>query len=282
MVQGTASSVGKSLIVGGLPVVPPVGLSGCAVQGAEHGPQRRGDAGGRGDRAITATQAAAAGVSPHVDMNPVLLKPEPGMRSQVVLLGRPAGHLAAADFLTRKAMLWEHVAGALDRLRAAYDVVVIEGAGSPAEINLRAGDIVNMRIAQYAQAPVLLVGDINLGGVFAHLVGTLELLEPEDRALVAGLLINKFRGDMQLLKPGLRFLEERTGLPVLGVLPYLADLRVAEEDGTALETLLPPERGAPLDIVVVRHPHIANFDDFDLLAAEPGRSPALRRATLPR
>jgi len=270
MVQGTASSVGKSLIVAGLCRllrqegyrVAPFKAQNMALNAAVT------PDGGEIGRS-TAVQAEAAGVEPTVEMNPVLLKPEPGMRSQVVLLGRPAGHLAAADFLTRKQALWEHIRTALDHLRDAYDVIVIEGAGSPAEINLRAGDVVNMRVARYAQAPVLLVGDINLGGVFAHLVGTLELLEAEERGLVAGLIINKFRGDASLLASGLTFLEQRTGVPVLGVLPYLPGLRVAEEDAVALEQSGMTDRQAPLDIVVIRHPHIANFDDFDLLAAEP-------------
>ncbi|GAC1407310.1 MAG: cobyric acid synthase [Chloroflexota bacterium] len=187
------------------------------------------------------------------------------------MLGRVDKSMAARDYYARKAALWDVVAGALDRLRATHDVIVLEGAGSPAEVNLKATDIVNMRVALYAQAPVLLVGDIDRGGVFAALVGTLELLEPAERALVKGFLINKFRGDRRLLEPGLGFLEERTGVPLLGVIPYIPRLHIAEEDAVALQT-----RGhngaAPtgiMEIAVARLPHIANFDDFDLLAADP-------------
>ncbi len=268
MVQGTSSSVGKSLLVAALcrilrqdgQRVAPFKAQNMSLNAAVTAD------GGEIGRA-TAVQAAAAGVEPTVDMNPILLKPEAEARSQVIVLGRPAATLAARDYYARKAALWGVVVGALDRLRAAYDVVVIEGAGSPAEVNLRAGDIVNMRVARHAGAPVLLVGDIDRGGVFASLVGTLALVEPDERALVKGFIINKFRGDRSLLQPGLDFLEGRTGVPVLGVIPYLPHLRIAEEDGA---TLGQDRAGdGPLDIAVARFPRIANFDDFDLLAAEP-------------
>src|SRR3990172_10624421 len=175
--------------------------------------------------------------------------------------------LAARDYYRRKETLWAVVAEALAQLRAAYEVVVIEGAGSPAEVNIKDGDIVNMRVARLAAAPVLLVGDIDRGGVFASLVGTLELLEPAERALVQGLVINKFRGDLSLLGSGRQFLEGRTGKPVLGVIPYFHDIWLADEDSVALE-----ERGrtevAAIDVAVIRLPHIANFDDFDPLEHE--------------
>jgi adenosylcobyric acid synthase len=271
MVQGTASSVGKSLIVTGLCRI----LRQDGYRVAPFKAQNMSNnsfvtaAGGEMGRAQV-VQAEAAGVEPDVCMNPILLKPEADHRSQVVVLGRPAFRLEGGDFLGPKAALWPVVTRALDELRAAYDVVVIEGAGSPAEINLRAGDIVNMRVARYAAAPVLLVGDIDRGGVFAHLYGTLALLEPEERALVRGLIVNKFRGTRALLEPGLRMIEERTGVPVLGVVPYLSDLRLADEDAVALEVPPAPAAAAgALDIAVVRLPRIANFDDFDPLAAEP-------------
>ncbi|MXZ63224.1 MAG: cobyric acid synthase, partial [Chloroflexi bacterium] len=193
--------------------------------------------------------------------------------SQLVLRGRPAGILRSRDFVGRKRDLWPDAAEALDTLRARHDLVVAEGAGSPAEPNLREGDITNMRVARHAQAPTLLVGDIDRGGVFAHLLGTLELLPPEDRAMVRGFVINRFRGDPSLLGPAIEEIEERTGVPVLGVIPWIDDIGVAEEDAVALER---PEGGArddeagEVDVAVVRLPRIANFDDFDPLAREPG------------
>ncbi len=272
MVQGTASSVGKSLLCAGLcrllrqdgyRVAPfkaqNMALNSFATpEGLEIGRAQ-------------AVQAAAAGIPPHVDMNPILLKPEAESRSQVVLNGKPAGSMSARDYFARKLDLWPVVTAALDRLRARYDVVVIEGAGSPAEVNLRAREIVNMRVARYAAAPVLLVGDVDRGGVMAALVGTLDLLLPEERALVKGLIVNRFRGDVSLFRDGVTFLEERTGLPVLGVVPYLPDLRIADEDSVALEGR---PRGGPIpgklvDVAVVRLPHVANFDDFAPLEAEP-------------
>jgi adenosylcobyric acid synthase len=271
MVQGTASSVGKSLLVTGL----------CRLfrrEGYRVAPFKAQNmsnnsfvtaSGGEIGRA-QAVQAEAAGIEPDVRMNPVLLKPEADHRSQAVVMGRPAFTVRAGEFLSRKAELWPVVARALDELRADFDLVVIEGAGSPAEINLRAGDIVNMRVARYAHAPVVLVGDIDRGGVFAHLYGTLALLEPDERALVRGLLVNKFRGDRGLLQPGLEMLTGMAGVPVLGVVPYLRDLRIADEDAVALDE--PPRdrrSSAALDIAVIRLPRIANFDDFDPLAVEP-------------
>jgi adenosylcobyric acid synthase len=184
-----------------------------------------------------------------------------------VVMGRVTESLQARDYYRRKAELWETVCGALGRLRTEYDIVVIEGAGSPAEVNLRESDVVNMRLALHAKAPVLLVGDIDRGGVFASLIGTMMLLQPEERALVRGLLVNKFRGDVTLLGDGLRFLEERTGVPVLGVIPYLHNLLISQEDSADLDATA--GRAGPLDVAVVRLPRIANFDDFDLLAAEP-------------
>jgi adenosylcobyric acid synthase len=223
----------------------------------------------------TMAQAEAAGIPAHVDMNPVLLKPEANSRSQVVLNGKHHTHIEAENWLSLKRYLWGHVTAALDRLRRRYELVIIEGAGSPAEINLKAGDIVNMRVARYARAPVLLVGDIDRGGVFASLVGTMVLLEAEERALVRGFIINKFRGDISLLGDGLQLLQQRAfDTPTLGVIPYLPDIGIAAEDSVALDGL-PDQTGTgpddnPLDIAVVRLPHISNFDDFDPLAAEPG------------
>jgi adenosylcobyric acid synthase len=218
-----------------------------------------------------AVQALTAGVAPTADMNPILLKPESDARSQVVILGRAQASEAAADYYRRREALWQVATGALDRLRDAYELVIIEGAGSPVELNLLAGDIVNMPIARYANAPTLIVGDIDRGGIFAQLLGTLWLMAPEDRALVAGLVVNKFRGDAALFEDGVRILEERGGVPVLGVIPYLHGLGIPEEDAVALDAPgMAASAGAQIDIAVVRLPHIANFDDFDPLAAETG------------
>jgi len=282
MVQGTGSSVGKSLITAalcrafareGLRVLPyksqNMSNNAAAVPG-----------GGEIGRA-QALQAASCRVIPTVDMNPVLLKPEGDARSQVVLLGRPWKTLSAREYHLEKDILWAAASAALDRLRAKADLVVIEGAGSPAEINLREDEIVNMKVARYANSPVILVGDIDPGGVFAQFVGTLALLEPEERALVKGLVINKFRGDISLLEPGLDFLRERCGLPVLGVLPWIRGIGLAEEDGAVLETRPRASASSPsigrsavgvLDIAVIRLPRISNFDDLDALSLEAGVS----------
>lgn len=220
-----------------------------------------------------AVQALAAGVPLSADLNPVLIKPEADTSSQVIVMGRPFKTLSAVSYYEYKETLWGFVTAALDRLRASCDLVIVEGAGSPVELNLTRGDIVNMAIARYAGSPVLLVGDIDRGGIFAQLLGTLWLLEPQERALVRGLLVNKFRGDPALFEDGVRILEERSGVPVLGVVPYLKDLQIPEEDAVALDQLQldpHPITADLIDIAVIRLPHISNFDDFDPLASEPG------------
>ena len=272
MVQGTASHVGKSVLVSalcrmlrqdGLRVAP------FKAQNMSNNSYVTPD-GGEIGRA-QAVQAEAAGVAARVEMNPVLLKPEADSHAQVVLMGRPLTSARARDYFDLKATLWASVAASLDALRRQFDVVVIEGAGSPAEINLKATEIVNMRVALYAGAPVLLCGDIDRGGVFAALVGTLQLLDDAERNAVKGLLINKFRGDVSLLTDGLTWLEDYTGKPVVGVVHHFRDIHIPEEDSVALD-LTPPRSAAPavLDVAVVQVPHISNFDDFDPLAREPG------------
>ncbi|MGE0541518.1 MAG: cobyric acid synthase [Dehalococcoidia bacterium] len=269
MIQGTASSVGKSLLVAGLcRLFRQDGLRVAPFKAQNMSNNAAVTPDGNEIGRAQAVQAEAAGVVPTVDMNPILLKPEADHRSQVVLRGKPAFTLQGGDFLTRKADLWPFVTESLDRLRADHDLVVIEGAGSPAEINLRSGDIVNMRVALHAQSPVLLAGDIDRGGVFAHLYGTIALLEPEERSLIKGFIINKFRGDIGLLRPGIPMFEARAGLPVLAIVPYLRDLRIADEDAVSLETHRGSTAGA-LDIAVIKLPHIANFDDIDPLEREP-------------
>ncbi len=272
MIQGTASTVGKSLLVAALCrifaqdgyQVAPFKAQNMALNSYA---TRQGHEMGRAQ----VVQAQAAGLEPHVDMNPILLKPEADACCQVVVMGKPWATLGAGEYYQHKAKLWPIVVEALERLRSTYEIVVIEGAGSPAEINLREGDIVNMRVAKQAQAPVLLVGDIDRGGVFASLIGTLLLLEEDERELIKGFIINKFRGDVNLLLPGLRLLEERARVPVLGVVPYLHDLRIAQEDSVYLDAV--PRRRRPgnaLDIAVIHLPHTSNFDDFDPLAIEEG------------
>ena len=216
-------------------------------------------------------QAEAAKIRPHTDMNPILLKPEGNSRSQVVLNGKAIGHIEASNWDSMKTRLWTEAKAAYDRLAERYDVIVLEGAGSPAEINLKAGDITNLRMAAYADAPCLLIGDIDRGGVFAALAGTMLLLEPEEREQVKGFLINRFRGDPALLGNGLEMLRERAyGVPTLGVIPYIPQLRIASEDAVVLERgqAIDAIQTGELDIVIIHLPRISNFDEFDLLAAE--------------
>ncbi|MDH4120764.1 MAG: cobyric acid synthase [Deltaproteobacteria bacterium] len=272
MVQGTASSVGKSLLVTALCrlyarrgwSVAPFKAQNMALNAAVT------PDGGEIGRA-QAVQALAAGVETRVEMNPILLKPEGHSRSQLVVLGRVEGTLSAVEYQARKPRLRRLVDRSLNTLREAHDLVVIEGAGSPAEINLRRGDLVNMYVARQAMAPVLLAGDIDRGGVFAAFVGTMALLRPAERKLIAGFVVNKFRGDRSLLQPGLDFLEKKTGKPVLGVLPFLEQLGLPEEDSLGLDIRTgkprPPEG---LDVVAVRYPWVSNYDDLAPLEGEPG------------
>jgi len=269
MVQGTASNVGKSVLVAGLArVFARRGLrvapfksqnmalnSAVTPEGAEIGRAQ-------------AFQARAAGIEPHADMNPVLLKPCSPTGSQVIVMGRPVGVMQVREYHSYQRTAWPVVTQALMRLRRRFDLVVAEGAGSPAEINLRDHDIANMEVALHARAPVLLVADIERGGTFASLVGTMELLTPAERAHVAGFIINRFRGDASLLGPGIRMLEERYRIPVLGVLPHLAGLVVDEEDSLGIESIR-PRPAAELVIAAIRLPYISNFTDLTALASEP-------------
>lgn len=271
MIQGTMSNAGKSLLAAGLcrifwqdgyRVAPfksqNMALNSCiTAEGLEMGRAQ-------------VMQAEACGIPPHVDMNPILLKPTSDIGSQVIVGGKPIGHMPAMEYYRRKRELIPDVQAAYDRLAAQYDIIVLEGAGSPAEINLKQNDIVNMGMARMAKAPVLLAGDIDRGGVFAALAGTLMLLEPQEREMVKGLIINKFRGDRAILQPGVEMIEGITKKPVVGVVPYLS---VDIDDEDSLTDRFARKGGAGLvDIAVIRLPHISNFTDFAPLEQFPQAS----------
>ncbi|AUH62762.1 cobyric acid synthase [Paracoccus zhejiangensis] len=268
MIQGTGSNVGKSLLVAGLcraarlrglSVAPfkPQNMSNNAAVTADGGEIGRAQA----------LQARASGLEPVCDMNPVLLKPETDTGAQVVVQGRAVARAEARDYAALKPRLLTAVMESFDRLRAAHDLVIVEGAGSPAEVNLRPRDIANMGFARAANVPVVLAGDIDRGGVIAQIVGTQAVIDPEDAAMVRGFLINKFRGDPRLFDDGYRFIAERTGWPGFGVLPWFRDaIRLPAEDAVDLRA----SRGAGLNVVCLTLSRIANFDDLDPLAAEPG------------
>ena len=268
MVQGTTSDAGKSTLVTalcrwlvrqGVAVVPfkPQNMALNSAVTAEGGEIGRAQA----------VQAQAANLAPHTDMNPVLLKPNSDTGSQVIIHGRAVTSMNAVAYHDYKAIAMHAVLASHARLSEAYPVVMVEGAGSPAEINLRANDIANMGFAEAVDCPVLLIADINRGGVFAHLVGTLELLSPTEQARVKGFIINRFRGDIALLQPGLDWLEARTGKPVVGVLPYVMDLHLEAEDGIDQRQI--DKAAEVLKVVVPVLPRISNHTDFDPLRLHP-------------
>ena len=275
LVAGTQSDAGKSLIAAGVcrwlrrrgVSVAPFKAQNMALNsaitpsGAEIGRAQ-------------ALQAAAAGVPAEAAMNPVLIKPSGERHSQVMLMGRPYADADARSYQELKAGLREPVMAAFEELRSRFDAIVCEGAGSPAEINLRADDLANMGLARAARIPVVIVGDIDRGGVFASFFGTLGLLEPADQELVAGFVINKFRGDHGILAPGIEQIESLTGRPVLGTVPYREGLGLDAEDSLALERVpmevAPEGGGETLDVAVLRLRWISNFTDVDALCAEPG------------
>jgi adenosylcobyric acid synthase len=270
MLMGTASDVGKSVVVTALcRAFLRAGVRVAPFKAQNMSNNAAVCAGGEIGRA-QAVQAEACRLEPTVDMNPVLLKPEGETGCQVVIGGRARFRMQAHEHDHYRAQAWPEIERSYRRLAANYDLIVIEGAGGAAEINLRHRDLVNWATAEMTGAPVLIVGDIDKGGVFASLFGTVELLAPADRARVRGFIINKFRGDERLLHDGLRTLEARTGLPVLGVLPYLRDLRIPQEDSAMLETDTVP-RGitGAISAGVVRLPRISNYTDFAPLEAEP-------------
>ncbi len=269
MIQGTASSVGKSVLCAAfLRIFKQDGLRVAPFKAQNMALNSFVTKDGREMGRAQVTQAQAAGVEPDVSMNPVLLKPTGDRRSQVIVDGRAIGSMTAMEYHKYKPVLRERIRATYERLEEQYDLIVIEGAGSPAEINLREGDIVNMSMAKAADAPVLLVGDIDLGGVFASLLGTVMLLTPEERARVKGVLINKFRGDVKILEPGLRMLEDRIGVPVLGVVPWM-DVELEDEDSVTRRFHEAQGKG-DVDVAVVKLDHISNFTDFQALTLQPG------------
>ena len=268
MIQGTTSDAGKSTMVAAICRA----LSRRGVSVAPFKPQNMAlnsavtEDGGEIGRS-TALQALACGLAPHSDMNPVLLKPESDRGAQVILRGRVHGHMEALDYHAYKVKARASVMAAWQALSSRYDVIIAEGAGSPAEINLRDNDIANMGFAEMVDCPVLLVGDIDRGGVFAQLVGTLALLSASEQARTRGFIVNRFRGDMALLQPGLDWLEARTGKPVLGTLPYLQGLLLDAEDSIGREGRTSREKA--LRVVVPALPRISNHNDFDPLRLHP-------------
>ena len=268
MVQGTMSGAGKSLIAAGLcRIFAQDGLAVAPFKSQNMSLNSAVTPGGFEIGRAQALQAQACGVPAEPAMNPILLKPTTDVGSQVVVMGKPVANMAARDYFKYKTSLIPTVQAAYDDLASRHDVVVIEGAGSPAEINLKHNDIVNMGMAKMAAAPVLLVGNIDCGGVFAQLVGTHALLEDDERRMLKACVINKFRGDVALLQPGLDELERRMGVPVAGVVPY-TPLDLDDEDGfSAMQGS--GAANALLDIAVVRLPHISNFTDLDALTALP-------------
>lgn len=271
MIQGTTSDAGKSTLVAGLCRV----LYRRGVRVVPFKPQNMAlnsavtTDGGEIGRA-QAVQAQACGLAPHTDMNPVLLKPNSDTGCQVIIHGKVVCNLEATGYHAYKPTAMRAVLESYQRLNSQYENVVVEGAGSPAEINLREGDIANMGFAEAVDCPVILIADIDRGGVFAHIVGTLALLSETERARVAGFVINRFRGDIALLQPGLDWLEKETGKPVLGVLPYLHDLHIEAEDAVPY-THSNPEKSSEgkLRIIVPILPHISNHTDFDALRLHP-------------
>ena len=268
MVQGTMSGAGKSLLAAALCRifrqdgfrVAPFKSQNMALNSYV---TRDGLEMGRAQ----VMQAEAAGIEPDVRMNPILLKPSSDTGSQVIVNGEILGQMSAVNYFAYKKELIPVIIEAFESLAEENDIIVIEGAGSPAEINLRQDDIVNMGMAELADAPVLLAGDIDRGGVFAQLYGTTELLQPEEKARIKGLIINKFRGDIDILRPGLTMLEEKTGIPVVGVIPYV---RVDVDDEDSLAPVLEQKRSSrPVDIAILRLPHISNFTDFTPLETHP-------------
>ncbi len=277
LVAGTASDVGKSVLTAGIcrwlhrrgvrvaPFKAQNMSNNSAVACSGDGAGVEGEMG-----RAQAMQAEACGLLPDVRFNPILLKPETDERSQLVILGKSAGYVHAHEFVQQRDDLRKVALATLDELRNEYEVVICEGAGSPAEVNLRAGDISNMGLAVPAQLPTVVVGDINQGGVFAAFLGTLALLSPQDQALISGFVINKFRGNETILQPAIQTLKELTGRQTFGIMPWHADIWLDSEDSVPYGLVRPSSGPEWLRIAVIRLPHISNATDIDPLIAEPG------------
>lgn len=273
MIQGTGSHVGKSLLVAGLcRIFRNRGINVAPFKSQNMALNSYVTSDGKEMGRAQVLQAAACKLEPHISMNPILLKPNGNGSSQVMLEGKLHGNVSYSDFYTKRTFLWPYVQKNFDRLAQENELVIIEGAGSPAEINLMDKEIVNMAVARMADSPVILVGDIDRGGVFASFIGTLELLAPEDRARVKGFIINKFRGDKKLLKEAVDYLQKKTEIPVLGIIDYIADLQLDDEDSVALEEISrPAAKQLPegsVDIAVIKLPFISNYTDLEPLKTE--------------
>ncbi|WP_047683738.1 MULTISPECIES: cobyric acid synthase [Xenorhabdus] len=273
MVQGTASDVGKSVLVAGFCRIFSQDGYRCAPFKSQNMALNSGiTADGKEMGRAQIFQAEAAGIAPDVRMNPVLLKPTSDRKAQVIFMGKVMCSMNAVEYHEHKPQLLQQILMAYNGLAAETDIIVLEGAGSPAEINLRDRDIVNMGMAELVDTPVILVADIDRGGVFASIYGTLALLKPEEKARIKGVIINKFRGDISLLQSGIEQIEALTQVPILGVLPWL-ELDLEDEDSVALQVGKYDQQKRKtadcLDIVVIQYPHIANFTDFNALAAQP-------------
>lgn len=270
MVVGTTSHAGKSMLVAALcRILSRRGWRVSPFKGQNMALNSYVSTTGAEIGYAQAVQAWAAGVPPQAEMNPILLKPQGNSTSQVILKGRPIGTTTAQKYYEEFFSTgWQAIQESLARLSQEFDLIICEGAGSPAEINLKHRDLANMRIASYLKSPTILIADIDRGGVFAHIVGTLELLEPEERALIKGIVINKFRGQKSILQPGIDWLEERTGIPVIGVIPWISEAFPAEDSLSLLERPAVKSQ-AEITVAVIRLPRISNFTDFDSLEAEP-------------
>ncbi len=274
MFQGTGSGVGKSIVCAAFcRILRRRGFNVAPFKAQNMALNSFVTADGREMGRAQVFQAEACGLLPEARMNPVLLKPSGDSRSQVILMGRPDEHLSAVNYYERARIHWQIVKEAYDSLARDHDVIVMEGAGSPAEINLQATDIVNMNMAEYAGAPVIIVADIDRGGVFAALKGTFDLVQPHHRKLVRGFIINRFRGDRRLLEPGIEMFEKIVPIPIIGVLPWFTDIHVDEEDGVFVENITSEAEdtaGDDLVVTVIKLPRISNFTDFSPLSHEPG------------